>query len=383
MKKILFFLLLTFMACKKEVQVETLKNTSLEEAWCVDLPKDILQYQQYHFVYEDDIYFVTNFIGHITLYQVNKNSKLVSKIPLNWESVGEQSSTSIRYFDVKQQGKNLYLLREKSLFSFDLINKKLSKKGENISFFEASENENKVYTLHQTDASAGYDFKILNTQTLDYEAIATLKTAGYIEHIKVFKTEQGDELAFINTYDKHFLCDIKKKIIIREKATNIEIEGSDRELLFMPPYAINQIDKFYKFDMRTGKKEWSLEKTPLRVGYHKLTYDEKNSKIFVLEQFDKVRCIDTKSGKIVWETSFEVEPNDSYHLSFQLEIFLLNDVLYVSNGERLVLSDSKSGKEIQRQTENYMLGSPSIIDEKNNLIYTFKDAQLCALKGLK
>jgi outer membrane protein assembly factor BamB len=131
--------------------------------------------------------------------------------------------------------------------------------------------------------------------------------------------------------------------------------------------------------MRTGNIDWSFAES----NTYRVSFDEKNSLVYYLESFEKLFCINSETGKTVWESNFNVNTHDSYNVSRSITLVSLNGFLYASNREKMLVFDAKTGKEIQRQTENYSIGYPSIVDEKNGLIYTFKDGSLCALKGLK
>ena len=374
MKKILFFLLIIFMACKKEVQVETLKNTSLEEAWCVDLPKDVLENQQYHFVYEDDIYF---FVKN-DLYRINKTAKTVSKIKIDWESIG---GIILKRINPKYHDGYLFLEIDNDLYRYDLKTGSLKKIFDDVGSFSFSDNENIIYIIHRTQNDDEAAFATLNIETLEYNAKQKISMDYFSYNIYSYEKEIGNEFAFIYSEKKFLLLDITNKRIIKERELDYNLEGNVKNIIFQPLFAYYSAGKIAKIDLKTGQNVWAYSHKRPELYYNKIIFDQKKNFLYCQRQFDEVICLDASSGKEIWSTN--IYNNHSIYVSYIYNMFLLDDFIYITNGNDLIVFQTEDGKEIQRQTENFMLGTPSIVDEKNNLIYTFKDGQLCALRGLK
>jgi outer membrane protein assembly factor BamB len=379
MKKIVFFLILIFTACKIEVQVEENINKSLEQVWCTDIPKDIQTYQaDLHFLYKNNLYFFKKGIKTITLYQVDLNSRNLKVIDINLNSIGLNNNTS-NIFDIKYQAGKIYFSSQLNFICYDIVTQKLGLLSKNVLEYEFGEQENLIYLVKRNDFNDEKEFGIFNVQNTTYESIIKLNKDFGIENFCVFKNEKGEKFAFLNASGKYLLYEFKSKKITYEKTEIYEIHDVNWKMEYKPPFAYALNSKFYKIDMRTGNIDWSFAES----NTYRVSFDEKNSLVYYLESFEKLFCINSETGKTVWESNFNVNPHDSYNVSRSITLVSLNGFLYASNREKMLVFDAKTGKEIQRQTENYSIGYPSIVDEKNGLIYTFKDGSLCALKGLK
>lgn len=382
-KAFLYILLLTFMACKTEVNVEEETNyKSLEEVWSMDIPRIMKESSvDFHFMNENNLFFL-NQGEKAELHQIDLTTRELKSLKLDLESVFIHSLYSHNINSINSHKNDIYFItRGNRLLRYDTKKQEFESISDYAPSFRFSEDDKLMYLVKQTSFNSDYELGILNLSDKSYERIVKLNiNASYDTKLHLFYDDKMNQYVFINSYQENCLIDVKNKKIINE---NYPKDLVNNNFLCQFPFAYSTNGRFYKVDMRDGSIQWERNNEKLNVYSDKIIIDEANKWLFISNNFDKLSCIDTQNGQILWTKKLNVLPNNEYKPSDKNELELLNGLLYVSNGEKLLVFDEKTGEELLRQTKNYSIGSPMFIDNNNKLIYTFKDGKLCALKGLK
>lgn len=200
----------------------------------------------------------------------------------------------------------------------------------------------------------------------DYQMLSTskpsLKDSLLIIGNFNYKESIGSHLTCVNLKKKNFEWEITNKGYLNSQAI---IE--DSSVLFNSDSAY--LKGFtYKADLMTGKILWKIKTNP-EVFLKPLL---NNHKLYINSYENGILCIDTKNGKIIWNTK-------NKNLDAGTDFIFYKGILYFGTQDRKFLGINGKGEIVFKSEFEYGIGHPFIY--KGNIYVTDANGRLFKIKN--